>query len=512
MKRKPVTFEGARFEVVASMNGAGGVAQREMPFRVAVLGDFSGRESRGILETGDALARRRPREVDRDNLDRVLAAVGPSARVKLAGRRSPRVDLRFLELEDFHPDRIFDRLGVFRSLREARVALRNPEPVAPPPAAGQGTVPDAAALAAGDLLDRVLDESEGRPPGEGGEAGRTEWDAFLRDIVSPHLVPRDDPRKAERIAGVDAAAAETMRGILRAPGFQALEAAWRAVHFLVTRVETDARLTLHLVDVSKAELAADLGGTDDPRETGMFRMLSGGAPEIPSDAPWSVMAGMYVFERTPEDAELLGRIARIASHSGAPFLAAGSPGLLGAGSWESLPDPSAWKTPSPGGTAETAWKAFRAVPEAGYVGLALPRFLLRLPYGEGTDPVERFAFEEMPGEPLHEAYLWGNPAVVCACLLAQGFGRSGWGEGIGGGRELGGLPLHVFVRGGEQDALPCSEVVLTERAVEAMLDAGIMPLLSTRGADTVRLARFQSAADPPTRLAGRWEPGRFGGS
>jgi type VI secretion system protein ImpC len=166
------------------------------------------------------------------------------------------------------------------------------------------------------------------------------------------------------------------------------------------------------------------------------------------------------------------------------------------------PDPARWRIPTAGKKAADAWDALRALPEAAYVGLVLPRFLLRMPYGPDTDPVERFAFEEMPGDPVHKRYLWGNPAVACACMLAREFGADPQGAPPAEVRELDGLPLHVHESGGERRALPCAEVVLTERAAEAIMDRGIMPLLCYKGRDSVRLPRFQSIAEPPRSLAG----------
>jgi type VI secretion system protein ImpC len=187
-------------------------------------------------------------------------------------------------------------------------------------------------------------------------------------------------------------------------------------------------------------------------------------------------------------------------------LAAANPHLLGCESLAETPDPDDWRFEEDAGVRE-AWHSLRALPEAAYVGLALPRFLLRLPYGPDTEPVELFDFDEMPGEPVHEQYLWGNPAMACASLLGQEFSESGWAMRPGTLQEIGGLPIHVHTSGEERKTTPCAEVVLTERAAEAILDKGIMPLLSFKGRDTVRLARFQSMADPPTRLAGRWGSG-----
>jgi type VI secretion system protein ImpC len=482
---------------------------RETSFRVALLGDFSGRENRGVCETGDALARRRPREVDRDDLDDVLSKLGVSLRIRLPGGRSPSIGLRFRELDDFHPDRIFARVGIFRSLRETRRALQDPRTFAAAaadlrgegsaegssPARGTGVEPEIYAIASGDLLDHVLEETEERPAGGEKEERDGAWDLFLREIVGPYLVPRDDPRQAEMVAAVDAAAAGMMRSILHQPDFQALEAAWRAVHFLLSRVETGERLSVHLVDVSKAELAKDLLGSGDLRAAGTYRLLAESTVETPGAAPWAMLAGIFPFDRTREDVALLERIARIAARAGAPFVAGASV------------RPPGRKASEVATTPTKAWDALRALPEAAYLGLAFPRFLLRLPYGPDTDPLETFDFEEMPGDPVRAEYLWGNAAVVCACLLAQRFAVSGWTMRPGAAREIGGLPLHVFGPRADRRATPCAEVVLTESAAEAIMEQGIMPLLSFPGRDTVLLARFQSIADPPVRLAGRWEGG-----
>jgi len=523
VKKKPITLGEPGFELVASMEGKSGAIDRETSFRIALLGDFSGRASRNVCDTGDALARRRPREVDRDNLDEVLAGLGVSLRIKLPGKRSPRVELRFRELDDFHPDRIFERVGIFRSLRETRNVLQDPRTFpstsaglrdggpgrGAPPSSGKGTEPDIAAIAAtGDLLDHVLEETEGRPPG-GGKG--TEWDVFLGDIVRPHLVGRDDPRQAEMVAAVDAAIAEMMRNILHHPDFQALEAAWRAVRFLTSRVETDARLTVHLIDVSKAELAKDLASTEDLRATGTYRLIAESTVETFGAAPWAILAGFFAFDRNREDAALLGRIAGVAARAKAPFVAEACARLLGCDALAEAPDPARWRIPAAAKKAADAWDALRALPEAAYVGLALPRFLLRMPYGADTDPVERFAFEEIPGEPVHGNFLWGNPAVACACMLAREFGSDPRVASPAEARELDGLPLFVYDSGGERRVLPCAEVVLTERAAEAIMSRGIMPLLCFKGRDAVRLARFQSVAEPATRLAGRWEDAIRGG-
>jgi predicted component of type VI protein secretion system len=144
-------------------------------------------------------------------------------------------------------------------------------------------------------------------------------------------------------------------------------------------------------------------------------------------------------------------------------------------------------------------------PEAAYVGLALPRFLLRLPYGEATDPIDSFEFEEFSPSAGHGQYLWGSSAAICACLLATAYREFGWSLSSGLASGLAGIPVHVYESDGEKHVTPCAEALLTERAMEVLIGKGLMPVLSIRGQDAVQVPRFQSVADPAAPLAGRWE-------
>jgi type VI secretion system protein ImpC len=213
-----------------------------------------------------------------------------------------------------------------------------------------------------------------------------------------------------------------------------------------------------------------------------------------------VIVGNFTFGPGDEDTRLLARLAQITQRSGAPFLAQASPQLLGCTSLADTPSPRDWKR-----SGELAgWSELRRLPAAEAVGLALPRFLLRLPYGEKTSPLESFDFEEFPDSPTHEDYLWGNPAFALALLLGQSFSQSGWEMRPGESSEVDGLPLHVYRGDGGSDIKPCAEVLLTDEGVERMLAEGLMPLVSFKSSDKVRVANFRSIADPASSLAARW--------
>jgi len=510
---KPFDFGGVN--LTAGGDPSGARPSEETPFCIAILGDFSGRANRSLGDT-KTTGKRRAVLVDRDNFDEVLSRSG--AEIQLPIGEGGSIRLRFSELEDFHPDRIFQRLEIFGKLRDLRGRLQNPAsfpeaakelglrsggPVPEPrkPDSSPVVAPSAARLASGSLLDEMIEQTEARvAPGRPGHSS-DEVGEFARRVVAQHLVSTPDPRQPEILAVINRAIGSLMRAVLHNPDLQALEAIWRSTFLLVQQLETGSRLKLYLVDISKPELAADLSSATDLRDTAVYRLLVENSIETPGAEPWAIIVGNYSFGPGNEDAELVSRMARIAHRARAPFLAEASAHLLGCTSLASTPHPREWKGP---GKLAGGWAELRRLPEADAVGLALPRFLLRLPYGRETCPLESFEFEEFPELPVHEDYLWGNPAFAVALLLAQSFLEARWEMDAGTATEVDKLPLHVYRRDAQTESKPCAEVLLTEDAVERIVEEGLIPLISFKDRDIVRVARFQSIADPPRALAGCW--------
>lgn len=518
---RPISFGAIRIGLGSEPAADPQPASAETPFRIAVLGDFSGRGSRGRRD----LANQRPVRVDRDNLEQLLGQLGTELHLRLGSADGPQLVLRFKELDDFRPEAVVRQSETLQQLQDLRQRLGHPNTfaaaaaelqkmtgaapaAAPPPRPDMGPAaapasPARPATPPEDLLEAVLAQTAGREEAPAALPGGGDWNAFLRQAAAAHVVPKEAPGQAESIAQVDALAGSLLRSVLHHPDFQALEAAWRGLDFLVRRLDTDEGLRLFLLDVTRDELAADLMSADDLTKTATYRLLVERSTGTAGGQPWAVLLGHYTFGPARQDAELLGRLALVAGRAGAPLLAAASPALLGCRSLAAMPDPDDWNQPVAAEDDET-WAVLRQLPEAAYLGLALPRFLLRLPYGKDTSPVEVFDFEEMPGEPEHERYLWGNPAVVCAYLLGAAFSREGWELRPGSVQDVAGLPLHAYRAGGESEVKPCAEVLLGPRAVERIRAAGIIPLLSVEGSDSISVGSFRSLAEPETPLMGRW--------
>jgi type VI secretion system protein ImpC len=485
-------------------------------FRLAVLGDFSGRANAGRLETRAALAARKPVKVDVDNLDDVLARMRLSLTLPLA-QDAGAVTVPINGMDAFHPDQLAESVELFESLLDLRRRLASRAgfdkaakqvlswakdapagtlPARPRKARGAAVATDRRLADFARLIGRPTtaptgDSAEDSAAVDSAEAAAT--DALVRRIVGPFIQLAVDPRQDRLIARVDEALSATMRRVLHHPDFQAAEATWRGVEFLVRRLDTGARLEIVLYDVSAEEFAADLAATDALEETGLYGMLVEQPALDAGQGPLSAVIGLYGFELAPPHADLLGRAARIAAAARAPFVAGMDPDALKLGFPDQHP------------LIKDAWSALHALPEAAYLGLAAPRFLLRPPYGRRSDPIDAFAFEEFTPQAGLGAMLWGHPALLPGLLLAETWLRQGAKMKPGSVMTLGDMPYFVHTDAdGDQVALPCTERLYSERQAVQVAGYRVMPVLSLRGRPEVRLGGFTALAGGT--LAGCWAP------
>jgi type VI secretion system protein ImpC len=460
------------------------------PFGICLVGDFRGRRG-GTTHDVAPLSSRRPVQVDRDDLDDVLATFAP--RLTLDLDDDTQVELTFSELEHFHPDQIFQRAPFFRALREARARLASSETFkgalsdilgGPPdepreePSVGAGDVIADTLSGAGSVLDRVI----------GGEAPQDSMRAFLRRIVAPHAVPGADPGREAMLLDLDASVTRGMRSILHHPQFQALEAIWRSVFFLVRRLETGSSLKVSLLEATPAELR------EEGAMNGLFHALGEGP---------SVLVVDHTFGAADEDLDLLMMLAVVAREKGSALLAGASPLLVGLDTFAGRPAPA-----GDGAWGDGQWRAFRRSAEARGVGLVLPRFMLRVPYGADSDPCDYLPLEEVDSPPAHGDYLWGNGAVLTAALLGESFAAAGWRMRLGERTQVLGLPMHPWQGPDGPGLTPCTEGRITDELMEPILEAGPMVLAAVGHGDTARLTRFQSIASPARPLHGPWSAAR----
>jgi type VI secretion system protein ImpC len=328
---------------------------------------------------------------------------------------------------------------------------------------------------------------------------------LIREAVGPSA-PATPPDQAALIAAVDRATSQEMRRVLHHPAFQELEAAWRGVQFLLTRLETGESLTVWILDAARLEIAVDLLSNDDVSRSGLHRLLAERPTTTPGARPWSLIVLSEVFRARAADAGVLARWAAVAHAGGAALLAGGHEQLFGSPGLPGHADPIEWTFQADDEAAAT-WGALKQLPAARGVALASPRFLLRRPYGTEADEIDTFDFEEIPAKEYlasgsHGSYLWAPSSFVLAVLLGRAFLGEGWNLAAGHGGEVEGMAYHSWRESGSGVALPTAEAWLTTRAGERIEAAGLCPILSVKGRDSVQVARVQSVAGTP--LKGGW--------
>jgi type VI secretion system protein ImpC len=474
--------------------------KRDLKGRVnlVVMGDFTGRASRGVIEL---LPPRKLLNVDVDNFARLFARLG--TKLKLTGAEIPGgvVELGFASLDDFHPDQLLTRVPLLAKLVEARRLLLNPTTAergktalqaclgainAPAESFASAAEPESESTddTMARLLGGALPEKKSAPP-------TSRLDQFIRQAIAPHISAAPNAWQSAAVAAAEMELTNRLNAILHHADFQELEAAWRGLDLLVRRIESHEEISLLVLDASFAELQADLAAQDQAEQSALFSLLRDGEPKL--------IVGDYTFGQTADGLRTLGKLAEIAAGLCAPFVATAAPQLAGCDSFGAHPDPDNWKEKLPADVSEI-WDSLRRSPHSLHVGLAAPRFILRQPYGKAGDPIETFAFEELPAQPAHKAFLWGHPGLLCACTAIDAIqsGDTGLLDFTGG--EFGDLPVHRFTEDDETAVQPYAEAWLTDRAVDRLVKHGVIPIVGVKNENVIRLNHLCSIANGPVGL------------
>ncbi|MDQ6620840.1 MAG: type VI secretion system contractile sheath large subunit [Pseudomonadota bacterium] len=303
------------------------------------------------------------------------------------------------------------------------------------------------------------------------------------------------------IAKLDTTLSEQINVIMHHPDFQQLESAWRGLHYLVTNTETDEQLKIKVMNISKKELGRTLrrfkgvAWDQSPFHKRLYEEEYGQF----GGSPYGCLVGDYYFDHTPQDVEMLAELAKNAAASFCPFIAGASPSVMQMDTWQELANPrdltKIFETPE-----YASWRSLRESEDSRYVGLAMPRFLARLPYGAKTNPVDEFDFEEDTGAADHRKYSWANSAYAMATNINRSFKYYGWCtqiRGVESGGVVENLPIHTFPSddGGVDMKCP-TEIAISDRREGELAKNGFMPLLHRKNSDVAAFIGAQSLQKP----------------
>jgi type VI secretion system protein ImpC len=321
-------------------------------------------------------------------------------------------------------------------------------------------------------------------------------------LVGTKLISNDVVQTIERlIAEIDRKLSAQINLIMHNEEFQKLEGAWRGLHHLVNNTESDEMLKIRVMNISKKDLHKTLkkfkGAAWD--QSPIFKKLYEEEYGQLGGEPYGCLVGDYFFDHSPPDVELLGEMGKIASAIHAPFISGTASTLFQMESWQELANPrdvaKIFSTPE-----YASWRSLRQSEDARYIGLTMPRFLARRPYGAKSDPVEAFNFEEDTAGADSKKYTWGNAAYAMAVNINRSFKLFGWCSrirGIESGGSVEGLPTHAFPTddGGVDMKCP-TEIAISDRREAELAKAGFMPLIHKKNSDFAAFIGAQSLQAP----------------
>ncbi|ARP83351.1 EvpB family type VI secretion protein [Bordetella genomosp. 8] len=303
------------------------------------------------------------------------------------------------------------------------------------------------------------------------------------------------------IAEIDRKLTLQINGILNCAEFRSVEGAWRGLHYLVSNTETSEQMKIRVMNVSKTDLHKTLkkykGSAWD--QSPFFKKIYEEEFGQFGGQPYGALVGDYYFDNSARDVDLLTQIARICAASHTPFFAGASPSVMLLESWRDLANPrdinKLFQTPE-----HAAWRALRESEDSRYIGLTLPRFLARTPYGARSNPVDEFAFEEDTGSGEPERFTWANAAYAMAVNINRSFIEYGWCSrirGVESGGAVDGLPVHMFpTDDGGVDVICPTEVVISDRREAELSKAGFLPLVHMKNSGTAAFIGAQSLQLP----------------
>ena len=321
-------------------------------------------------------------------------------------------------------------------------------------------------------------------------------------LANTALVKDDVVQSIEAmISALDAKIGKQLDKILHHPDFQQLEGAWRGLHYLVNNTETDETLKIRVLNVSKKDLGKTFSKFKGTAwdQSPLFKQLYEQEFGQLGGHPYGLLVGDYQFDQSPPDVEIMRGMAQVAAAAHAPFLASPKPSLFQMESWQELANPrdltKIFQTPE-----YAAWRSFRQSDDSKYIGLAMPRFLARLPYGANTLPAEGMTYEEESLGGKHEQYVWANAAYAMAANITRSFKQYGWCTSIRGvesGGAVANLPSHTFATddGGVDMKCP-TEIAISDRREAELAKNGLMALVHRKNSDFAAFISANSIHQP----------------
>lgn len=345
------------------------------------------------------------------------------------------------------------------------------------------------------LIDQIMNETRIKPSDEGYDTARKGVAAFISDMLGSARKGEKVEQKVvdEMIAEIDKKISGQVDAVMHNAHFQKLESAWRGLKMVIDRTDFRENIKLEMMSVSKEELLEDFEDAPEITKSGLYMKAYTAEYGQFGGQPYGAIISNYELGPGAQDVKLLQNVASVSAMSHAPFIANAGPEFFGIDSYDGLPNLKDLDAIFEG-PQYAKWQSFRESDDSRNVGLAMPRFLLRQPYGE-ENPAKAFNYEENV-EGSREDFLWGQSSFAFATNLTRSFAKYRWTPNIIGTQSGGmveDLPMHKYVEEGETKTMQPTEVTLSDRREYELSEQGFMGLTVRKGSDN---ATFFSANSP----------------
>ncbi len=349
------------------------------------------------------------------------------------------------------------------------------------------------------LIDQLIQTTRVKPGDEAYSITKQGIQAFITELLEPQ-------RATEKISGaivddmiamLDARLCKQVDAVMHHEQFQKLESAWRSLKFLVDRTNFRENTKISIISTTKEKLLDDFEDAPEITKSGLYKTIYSAEFGQFGGQPFAAVIGNFEFGPGAQDIKLLQNMAAIGAMAHAPFISAAGASFFGLESFSELPNLKDLSSIMEG-PQHTKWNAFRQTEDARYVGLTVPHFLLRLPYGADTVPAKRFNYKEDVSAG-NRNFLWGNAAFAFASKLTDSFAKYRMNSNIigpQGGGAVEDLPVYSYEAMGEiQNKIP-TEILISERREFELAEQGFIALTMRKNSDNAAFFSANSCQKP----------------
>jgi type VI secretion system protein ImpD len=290
------------------------------------------------------------------------------------------------------------------------------------------------------------------------------------------------------IAQTDKKITNQLNEILHHPKQIQLESTWRSLYDLVKFSSGRKNIKIRVLDVSWAEISKDVNRAVEFDQSQLFKKVYSDEFDIPGGEPYGTLIADFSIAHKPskhyrfDDIPTLERLAEIASASFSPLLINAAPELFGLDSFDKLTQPINFQDIFKQAEYH-AWNSLRKRSDTRFLGVTLPRILLRTPYTLKVDSIGGIRYSESSAHASKEHYVWSKANFAFAKVLIREFSEVGWFSHIRGvprdefsGGVVPDLTIDYFTTDSKEAAdKPIADIIITDSKERELSELGFIP-------------------------------------